>query len=144
MSLIKQKSTTLHETNSDNVLYAPYHPETNTIILNCAEGTIWYLSSETTQQLTTCFNVKITNVYKNMNKSIKLIFCNCNYFGNKVSICDKYSQFIFGSQDDFKFPLFFGGVPSLNINNNKYIEQSFSVDTIDNNSVCLTTIKNAF
>jgi hypothetical protein len=143
MSLQKQKSTILENT-SDNVLYAPYHPETNTIVLNCAEGTIWYLNSETIQQLTTCFNVKITNVYRNMNKSIKLIFCNCNYFGNKVSICNKDSQFIFGSQYEYKFPLFVGGVPSLNINNNKYIEQSFSFDTIENNFICITTIKNAF
>ena len=145
MSLLKQKSLIFElqtEMPNNNQLYAKYDIGTNTIVLDCSEGLIWYLKSETIQQLNNCFNVKIINTYKNMNKPI--IYCNCIWFGNKVSISDKNQNYLFGNNDDYKFPLFMGGIPHLNHQNNKYVEQTFYFDYVDNNNVCITTIKNAY
>lgn len=149
MSLVKQKSLNFElqsesSMTTSNQLYAKYDKDTNTITLDCSEGNVWYLNNETIQQITSCFNVKITNTYKNINKSIKLIFCNCNYFGNKINISDKNQNYLFGDMENFKFPFFMNGVPHLNNQNNKYIEQSFHIDNIDNNYLCITTIKNAY
>lgn len=150
MSLIKQKSLNFELSESSSVssinsqLYAKYDTQSNTITLDCADGVVWYLNDETVKQINNCFNVKIINTYKNINKPIKLIYCNCNHFGNKVNISDKNQHILFGDIEQFKFPLFVNGVPHLNNHNNKYIEQSFQIENVDNNYLCITSIKNAY
>lgn len=150
MSLVKQKSLTFEpnlSNNTDSQLNASYESETNTIILDCNEGTTWYLSEEIITQLQNSFNVKIINIYKNINKPIKLIYCNCVHFGNRVCVMDKNNNLVFGNENSeniFKFPLFISGIPHLNQQNNKYIEQSFYLDSINGHNYCITNIKNAF
>ncbi len=146
MSLIKQKSTAFQESNesSNHQLYALYDEETKTFVIDCLIGTTYYLKVEDVEKLNNDFKLKIINVYKNLNKPIKLIYRNCLYFCNKLNISDKNDFYIFGSEDDFKFPLFFNGIPIINNNNNKYIEQSFIIDCIENENLCITTIKTAY
>jgi hypothetical protein len=140
MSLIKQKSQVFENTNQ---LYAKYDQETKAFILDCNEGLIWYISEDNIKQLTECFNVKIINIYKNINKPIKLIYCNSNYFANKVQMSDKNNNMLFGD-GEFKFPLFFNGIISLNNSNNKYIEQYFQLEFINDINYCITNIKTAY
>jgi hypothetical protein len=140
MSLIKQKSQVFENTSQ---LYAKFDQESKSFLLDCNEGLIWYISEENITQLTDCFNVKIINIYKNINKPIKLIYCNSLYFGNKVHMSDKNNNQLFG-ENDFKFPLFVSGIPSLNNSNNKYIEQYFQLECINNLNYCITNIKTAY
>lgn len=140
MSLIKQKSQVFENSNQ---LYAKYDPNTKSFVVDCNEGLTWYISNDCISQLTDCFNVKIINIYKNINKSIRLIYSNSNYFGNKVMMTDKQNIDLFGD-GDFKFPLFINGVPSLNNSNNKYIEQLFQLECIDDKNLCITSIKTAY
>jgi hypothetical protein len=140
MSLIKQKSQVFENTNQ---LYAKYDQESKSFILDCNEGIIWYISEDNIKQLTECFNVKIINIYKNINKPIKLIYCNSLYFGNKVQMSDKNNNMLFGD-GEFKFPLFVSGIPSLNNSNNKYIEQFFQLEFINDINYCITNIKTAY
>ena len=96
MSLIKQKSQVFENSNQ---LYAKYEPESKSFIIDCNEGLTWYISNDCISQLTECFNVKIINIYKNINKAIRIIYCNSNYFGNKVMMTDKHNIDLFGDEE---------------------------------------------
>ena len=149
MSLIKQKSLVFEEKQiitqpTTNTVNAIYDITTNTIILNCHDGTIFYLHSDITNLIHSSFNVKIINVYKNISKPIKLIYSKINHFGNRVVVIDKNNNYFYGSSTEYKFPLFFNGVPHLNNHNNKYIEQSFYFESLNNENLVITKILTAF